>query len=389
MISREIENSVQKSAKQFPLVGLIGPRQSGKTTLAKKLFPDYKYISLEDLDSRTFATEDPRGFLSSYPNNAILDEVQRVPELFSYLQSHTDKSGNSGQYILTGSQHFLMMESITQSLAGRIALHKLLPFSLEESTSYLGNVDFHHHLFYGGYPRIFDSNIPPDTFYQNYIQTYIERDVRNIKQITDLSAFQKFVKLCAGRTGQMLNLSSLANDTGITHNTAKSWLSVLEESFIIFLLRPHHKNFNKRLIKSPKLFFIDSGLAAHLLGVEEPDQLISHHLVGNLFENLIQSEYLKYRFNRGLSANGFFWRNKTGYEIDLLIEKAEALAAIEIKSGKTINRDYFKHLRYWQSLTGNSTENLYLIYGGDDLHMRSDAAVYGWKNVIQLFDKIG
>ncbi|MEX2600169.1 MAG: ATP-binding protein [Balneolaceae bacterium] len=389
MISRELSSQLLESARRFPVVSVIGPRQSGKTTLVKALFSDYKYVSLEDLDNRKFAGEDPRNFLDTYPEKVILDEVQRVPELFSYLQTHTDQKGSAGQYILTGSQHFLMMESVSQTLAGRTAIHTLLPLSWSElSGSVDSEIDYTEFLFAGSFPRVYDKKIPPSEFYSTYIQTYVERDVRTLKQVSDLTAFQTFVKLCAGRIGQLLNLSSLANDAGITHNTAKSWLSLLETSFLVVILKPHHKNFNKRLIKSPKLYFTDTGLAASLLEIETPSQLATHHMVGHLFENMVVTEYLKHRYNQGKRNNGFFWRDKTGHEIDLLIEKADKLISIEVKSGKTVNSDYFRNLKYWQSLSGSPSDDSYVIYGGDSDQKRSHASVCGWKKASHLFQKI-
>lgn len=389
MITRQLEPLLKKSAQQFPLVGIVGPRQSGKTTLARAVFPDYTYVSLEDLDVRQFAKEDPRQFLATYSNKIILDEIQNVPELFSYLQTHTDKNGTAGQYILTGSQHFLMMEAISQTLAGRISLHTLLPLSLMELGSHYNDAaNAAEYLFKGSFPRIYDQNIAPNSLYPSYIQTYIERDVRNIKHITDLHSFQNFIKLCAGRVGQLLNLSSLANDAGITHNTAKAWLSLLEASFIVFLLQPHHQNFNKRIVKSPKLYFVDTGLLSSLLGIETPEQLATHHLVGNIFENMVVCEYRKYRFNNGLPNNSYFWRDKAGHEVDILIEQAEKLVSIEIKSGKTISSDYFINLNYWQKLSGFLPTYSHVVYGGNQKQQRREAKVYGWNKLNDLFDHI-
>jgi len=389
MITRQLAPLLKKAARQFPLVGIVGPRQSGKTTLARAVFPDYTYVSLEDLDVRQFAKEDPRQFLATYSNKIILDEVQNVPELFSYLQTHTDKNGTAGQYVLTGSQHFLMMEAIGQTLAGRISLNTLLPLSLLELEShYKDATNATEYLYKGSFPRIYDHDIAPKSLYPSYIQTYIERDIRSIKQITDLHAFQSFIKLCAGRVGQLLNLSSLANDAGITHNTAKAWLSLLEASFIVFLLQPHHRNFNKRIVKSPKLYFVDTGLASSLLGIETAQQLATHHLVGSIFENMVVSEYRKYRFNHGLLSNSYFWRDKVGHEVDLLIEQAEKLVSIEIKSGKTISGDYFTNLDYWQKLSGFSPKDSHIVYGGNEHQQRSVAKIYSWNRLNDLFEHI-
>ncbi len=389
MIKRTLIKKLVSSARKFPIVSVIGPRQSGKTTLVKMAFPNKPYVSLEEPDLREYATNDPRGFLSDYSNGAILDEIQRVPQLFSYIQTIADNSNKSGLFILTGSQHFLLQESISQTLAGRTAILKLLPFSLGELEHIPFSFDsYEGYLFTGFYPRIYDKRMNPRDWYLNYIQTYIERDLRLIKNINDLGTFQVFVKMCAARTGHLLNLSSLANDCGITHNTAKSWISILEASFIIFLLRPHHKNFNKRLVKMPKLYFYDPGLVSSLLGIENKQQLTNHYLKGNLFETFIVSELIKYRYNRGLESIYYFWRDKTGHEIDCLIEKANELIPVEIKSGKTPSREYFKNLNYWNKLSGTNPNNSYVIYGGEKPQKRSTGNLLSWKNIKQLIKHI-
>lgn len=382
MIDRILSNKLKSAAKKFPLVALIGPRQSGKTTLAKAVFPNKPYVSLEDLDTRIFAQSDPRGFLDTYKNGAILDEIQRVPELFSYLQSFVDEKKKNGQFILTGSQHFLLNEHISQTLSGRIFMLSLLPFSLAElkkTKHYFTH--YEDYLFRGFYPRIYDQKISPPDWYQAYIQTYIERDVRLIKNISDLGAFQKFIRLAAGRIGQLLNLSSLANDCGITHNTAKSWLSLLESSFLIFLLQPYHTNFNKRLVKMPKLYFYDVGLASHLLGIENKKQLDTHYLRGNLFENLIISELVKNRLHEGKSQNGFFWRDKSGHEIDYLTETGGLFRLIEIKSGKTVAEDFFKNIYYFQKISKKITSKAFLVYAGKMEQKRSGLRVINWQQL--------
>lgn len=388
MIRRQLEEKLRKSTSQFPIVSLVGPRQSGKTTLVRNLFPDYQYISLEDPDHQLFAREDPRHFLDTYPERIILDEAQRVPELFSYLQTLTDQSNQTGQFILTGSQHFLMMESISQTLAGRTAIHTLLPFSLCEIGERYQESDYSEYIFTGGYPRIYDRQIPPQDFYPGYIQTYVERDVRNLRHVSDLHTFQLFLRLCAGRIGQLMNYSSLANDAGISHSTARAWISLLEASFIITLMQPYHRSFNKRLVKSPKLYFIDTGLAASLLGLENHEQLATHHMIGSLFENMVVAEYLKMRYNQGRRINSYFWRDKTGREIDLIIEQADHLISIEVKAGKTIQPDYFKSLQYWQELTGSIPENSHVIYGGEGGQQRGVASVHGWKQICDLYTRL-
>jgi uncharacterized protein len=381
IIKRILEKKAKELTKKFPIVAITGPRQSGKTTLVKYMFPNLPYVSLEDLDIRSFAEEDPRGFLSNYQNGVIFDEIQRVPALFSYLQKIVDEKKKNGQFILTGSQNFLLYEKITQTLAGRTAILNLLPFSMEElNGSSHGFSKIDDYLFHGFYPRIYSSKIKPTDWYPNYIQTYIERDVRQIKDISNLSSFQKFLKLCAGRIGQILDLSSLANDCGITHNTAKAWISVLETSFIIFLLKPHYKNFNKRLIKMPKLYFYDTGLVCSLLGIETKKQISTHYLRGYLFENLILHELIKYRLNRGLNPNLFFWRDKAGHEVDCIFEKANKLIPIEIKSGKTILKEYFKNIEYWNKLSGNTPKNSFVIYGSDKNTKHTFGNLLSWRS---------
>lgn len=381
MIQRTIAQQILKASKKYPLVALIGPRQSGKTTLAKTLFPAYTYVSLEDLDQRTFAQQDPRGFFATYSNHCIFDEIQKVPELFSYLQSISDQRG-MGRYVLTGSQNFLLHRHIAQSLSGRIALLTVLPFSVEELTNAKRSPhSTDAYIFTGMYPPIYDRAIAPTGWYPGYIQTYLERDIRDLTRITQLSTFQVFVKLCAGRIGQLLNLSSLARDCGITHNTARAWLSLLETSYIVYLLRPYYQNFSKRLVKMPKLYFYDTGLASSLLGIQSADQLSSHYLRGELFENFILTEYLKYKANTNSTIDYYFWRDKVGHEIDLLIEGGSTLSNIEIKSGKTTTHEYTKNLTYFQSIytDKNRQLNSYLLYDGAQQQTRENIRIMNWK----------
>jgi predicted AAA+ superfamily ATPase len=383
LIEREIAPQVLAAARAYPFVGLVGPRQSGKTTLAKALFPDYAYVSLENLDQRTFAQRDPRGFLSAYPNRCIFDEAQKVPELFSYLQEVGDQ-GQMGRYILTGSQNFLLHRHIAQSLAGRIALFSIYPFSLTElKRASLGFEQPEEYLFTGMYPPVYDRAIPPASWYPNYIQTYIERDIRDLTQISQLSEFQVFVKLCAGRVGQPLNLSSLGRDCGVTHNTARAWLSLLETSYIVFLLRPYYRNFNKRLIKAPKLYFYDVGLAASLLGVQSVEQMRVHYLRGELFENFVISEYQKRKANFQMGVEYFFWKDQMGREIDLLAESALDISAIEIKSGKTILDDYVKNLLVFRSIYSGAKQNLrsLVVYAGEMEQTREGIPMRSWKSI--------
>lgn len=381
MLKRILSKKLKSLALKFPVVSVIGPRQSGKTTLVTGVFPDKKYVNLEDLDTREFALNDPRGFLAIYSKGAIIDEAQRAPALFSYIQTTVDRSNKAGQFILTGSQNILLQENISQTLAGRAAILKLLPFSLEEleDTKYeLASVE--EYIFTGSYPRIYDKKINPRDWYPNYIQTYVERDVRLIKNILDLNAFQKFIKLCAGRIGQVLNLLSLGNDCGITHNTAKVWISILESTYIVFLLRPYHNNFNKRLIKMPKLYFYDTGLACSLLGIQNKQQLSTHYSGGSLFESFVLSEIIKHRFNRGLEPRCYYWRDRTGNEVDCIIEKNKSLLSIEVKFSKTIMDDLFNGLKYWSKVSKSSSLP-YLIYGGKGRQKRSFGEVISWKNI--------
>jgi len=384
MIPRTLSTKIQQLIKQFPIVGIVGPRQSGKTTLIKNIFANYHYISLEELDIRQHAISDPRDFLTTYSNHTIIDEIQQAPQLFSYLQTLVDQTDKNGQFIITGSQNFLLHEKISQTLAGRVALLTLLPLTIEElKTTKYASHNVEKCIFTGFYPRIYHHNINPSDWYQNYLKTYIERDVRQLKNISDLATFQTFLKMCASRIGQLLNLSSLANDCGINHTTAKAWLSILEASYIVFLLRPHHNNLGKRLVKSPKLYFYDTGLACHLLNIVNPEQITTHYLKGGLFENLIISELLKQRYNAGLESNLYFWRDKAGYEIDCLIETNSGLIPIEIKAGKTIASDYFTNIEYWNSLQKTSSAQSYIIYNGSK-QKRNNHTILNWNDLSEL-----
>ena len=386
MIKREAEKKIKQLAKSFPAVVVIGPRQSGKTTLVRKSFPNKPYVLLEDPETRIFAEEDPRGFLAQFPKGAVIDEIQKVPLLFSYLQGFLDNENKEGLFILTGSQNFLLMEKITQSLAGRIAILKLLPLTMKELASVNINFDsYEEYLFRGMYPRLYDKSINPADLYPNYIQTYLERDLRELKNVHNLSTFHIFLKMCAQRTGQLLNLSSLANDCGITHNTAREWISLLETSFIIFLFTAYHKNFNKRLVKMPKIYFFDSGLASYLAGIKNSKQLKIHPLRGALFESFIMSEFIKYQYNRGRDSNLYFWRDKTGHEVDCILEGPVGIRPIEIKSGRTITADYFKNIKYWCRLAKINMKKSYIIYGGRENQERASGHIIGFKDCIDAF----
>jgi uncharacterized protein len=379
IIERDIGAQITERSRKYPVISITGPRQSGKTTLAKYLFPDYEYVSLERPDWRRQAEEDPNRFLRSYRDGVILDEVQRVPELFSYIQFMVDESQKPGQFILTGSQNFLLLEQISQSLAGRIAIFRLLPFSMPElSSSPYDHQEIDTYLFSGAYPPVYDRGYEPHSWYMDYIQTYLERDVRSIRNVTDLSLFQKFLALCAGRVGQLLNLNSLANECGINHRTASDWISVLEASYLVFRLQPFHENFNKRVVKQYKLFFFDSGLLCALLGLNDAGQLDQHYLRGNIFESFVVSELVKARWLAGPSGNGYFWRDNHGHEIDYLQETPDGFVPVEIKSGETIQPQMFKGLNYWAKLTGEPADRGYLVYGGKEKQNRKNGQVIGW-----------
>lgn len=388
MIRRKLAPVLLKLATQYPVVTVTGPRQSGKTTLCRATFPEKPYVNLESLDLRAFATEDPRGFLASYPDGAILDEIQRTPDLLSYLQPLIDEQERPGQFILTGSQQFEVMTNITQSLAGRTALLKLLPLSMEELSDASIALDTDQQILTGFYPRIYNSNITPVQALGDYVETYVERDIRQLVAIKNLSLFEKFVRLCAGRTGQLLNLQSLGNDVGISHTTAKSWLTLLEASYVVFLLRPWHTNLAKRQVKSPKLYFYDVGLASYLLGAENSQHIQTHPLRGSLFENLIVIEALKYRYNRGQRNNLYFWRDSMGNEVDLLIENGPEVVPVEIKGGATVNRDYFKGLNTIGRKLPLPPKSSALIYDGFDQQKRGDTTIWRAADVAEMMSQI-
>ena len=384
MIPRESARIIGKLRKQFPVITLTGPRQSGKTTLLRSIYLDIPYVSLEDIDVRSAALNDPRGFLTNFPDGAVLDEIQRTPELFSYIQTLVDKNKRI-HFVLSGSQNFLLLESISQTLAGRAAILKLLPFSISElQNEKLVPDSYEQLIFTGMYPGIYDRNIGPEYFYPSYISTYIERDVRQIKNIENLNSFSNFLQLCAGRTGQVVNMNSLATDAGISPNTASSWLSILEASFIIYFLQPYYENFNKRIIKSPKLYFYDTGLVCSLLGIRSADQVRTFHSKGALFENLIITDLIKRRLHKGENPKFYYWQNKTKQEVDLIIDKPYGPVPFEIKSGMTMNDNYFTNLKYWQKLSGEKPGNLNVIYGGDTSLRTSSGNFISWK---KLYDQ--
>lgn len=390
MIPRIIEPVLMQLARSYPVVTITGPRQSGKTTLCRSCFPGYAYVNLEAPDVRQFANDDPRGFLAANRDGVILDEIQRVPQLLSYIQAMVDEKRLPGQFILTGSQQFEVMNTISQSLAGRTALLKLLPFSLAELRGAYPPSSVDNLLLTGCYPRIYDQKLNPTQAMGDYFETYVERDLRQLMAVKDLSQFERFVKLCAGRTGQLLNLQSLGNDVGISHACARSWLTLLEASYIVFLLHPWHSNISKRLIKAPKLYFYDVGLASYLLGLEDEKQVSRDPLRGNLFENMVVLEALKFRYNQGKRSNLFFYRDSNGNEVDLIAEQGRRLLAIEIKAGATINPDYFKGLRQFRKAIGDGwTVAAGVVYGGDDLQRRSEALVGPALSCDELFAELG
>ena len=369
-------------AKKFPALAITGPRQSGKTTLAKMLFPAKPYVSLENSDTRQQAETDPRAFLQRYKKGAILDEVQRTPVLFTYLQQILDETKTKGLFILTGSNQFLLQENISQTLAGRIAYLELLPFDHHEiNTISRKPPSLNKILFTGGYPAIYSRRLTPQEWFANYIRTYVDRDVRQIRNIGSLSVFNKFLRLCAARTGQLLNMSSLSIEAGVDNKTIQSWLSVLQSSYVIHLLRPHYENFNKRLVKMPKLYFYDTGLLCALLEINGEKMLEVHPLRGNIFENYIINELIKQRFNQGLQSNLYFWRDNKGVEIDLVSHTGRSLSATEIKSGATMQDVFFKNLMYWNKLSG--VKGGRLIYGGDESYVYKGFNVVAWNSIVK------
>lgn len=381
MIERNIIDKIQYLLTKYPVVTITGTRQCGKSTLLRNGFPTMRYVSLEDPDLREFAIDDARGFLNNFGTPLIIDEAQYAPKLFSYIQTRIDSEGQTGMYILSGSHNFLLMESISQSLAGRTAILKMAPFSISELTHANLLPELNEWLFTGGFPRIYDKQINPVDFFPSYFQTYIERDVRLLRNINDLSHFVRFVKLCAARIGQLLNINALANECEVSVQTINSWLSVLETSYVIYLLKPYHNNFNKRLVKSPKLYFCDTGLAASLLGMENARQMDTHYLRGELFENMIIMEFIKQEYAQGREPNISFWRDSNQNEIDLLVERGLDLQAYEIKSSATMKTDYFKGLNKFAALAQLPKESLHVVYGGDVNYLTSFGDLISWKNI--------
>lgn len=383
LVYRQVKDSIKQLIEKYPIIALTGPRQSGKTTLLKSMFSDYRYVSLENPDVRNFAETDPLSFLKQYDKYVIFDEIQRVPHLFSYIQSIVDDSGIMGQFIFSGSQNFHLMQNITQSLAGRVAIFRLFPFDFQElkSAGLLQN-DYSEHLLKGFYPAIYDRNIDAVDFYPNYIETYIQRDVSELLAIQDMSMFRKFLALCATRAGQILNMSSLAKECGISSPTVKSWLSALENSYVIFLLQPYYKNFSKRITKSPKLYFYDTGLLCNLLRISDISQVSNQAIKGALFENMVVSEYVKQKYHKNeRQTDLWFWRDSAGNEVDLLIEKPQLTEIVEIKATQTVMPDLFKGLNYYAALETEEKLTKILVYGGNQHQERSVAQVLPWNEV--------
>ena len=388
MVPRLLEDHLRKLFAQYPVVTLTGPRQSGKTTLCRANFPQLPYVNLERPDERDFAEHDPKAFLDRHPDGAILDEIQRVPALTSWIQARVDERGTNGQYVLTESRQLDVGQAVTQSLAGRTALLRLLPFSLAEAAQLQPDSSIDELLHRGFYPRILDQQLDPTQALGDYFETYVERDLRQLGHLRNLSGFRTFVRLCAGRVGQLLNLSSLGADAGVSHVTAREWLSILEASFLVMVLPPFHANVNKRLIKSPKLYFLDVGLAAWLIGIETAGQVCTHPLRGQLFENLIVVEALKRRFNSGRRNNLCFYRDRTGHEVDLIQPVGQALIAIEAKSGSTIASDSFRGLTRFADRFPETQTELVLVNGGDTERLQQGAHVTTCAGLVAVLDDI-
>lgn len=387
MQNRTIEHTIKELARKYPVVTVTGPRQSGKTTLCRKVFPEKDYVNLEAPDVRQFAIDDPRGFFNTYSNGAILDEIQRTPDLLSYLQPLVDEDPAPGRFILTGSQQFSVREALSQSLAGRTGVLILLPFDFNELGSYMDLSDTNRLILHGFYPRLHDMQIHPSQGMADYFDTYVQRDVRQLMQIRHANLFEKFVRLCAGRIGQLLNLQSLGNDTGVSHTTAREWISILEASYIVFQLQPWHANISKRLIKTPKLYFWDVGLAAYLLGLEEEKQVARDPLRGSLFENMIVAEMFKQYYHRGMRPRFFFYRDSTGNEVDLVLERGQGLALIEIKSGQTVTKQYFQGMNRFYKLVEDRIKGGLVVYDGTDHQQRSDWESWPVKDAGGLYEK--
>ena len=385
---RDMQKEMLDMANAYPIVTVLGPRQSGKTTLVRRLFSHKPYVSLENPDDRDFAEQDPRGFLESYPEGAILDEIQRLPLLLSYLQGIVDDKPTKGRFILTGSHQHELHESVSQSLAGRTAILTLLPLCLSELPVEFQSQDLDYYVYHGMYPRIHSDQLAPTKFYRNYLQTYIERDVRKMINIKDLSLFQRFIKLCASRVGQLFNASNISNEVGVSSNTVQHWLSILEASFVVYRLQPYFENFGKRMIKSPKLYFTDVGLATYCLDIHKQEQLARDPLRGSLVENFVISEFIKHRTNRGLESNSYFYRDSNDHEVDLLIKSGNELIPIEIKSSKTFHPEFLKGLHYFKDIAKDRFNRGFLIYAGEREQRIHDFFITNFTHIKQISETI-
>lgn len=387
-IPRNLVAALDRLREKFPIVAVTGPRQSGKTTLLRHLFPDYQYVTLENPDVRERAVSDPNGFLTTYSTRIIFDEIQQVPQLFSYLQTKVDNDQQMGQFVLSGSQNFQLLQSITQSLAGRVALFKLMPFSFAELEGVnLLHTNWHEAAFRGFYPALYDRNIEPTDFYRNYVETYLERDVRQLVNVRDLRQFRLFLKHCAGHAGQMLNLQKIANEIGVSQPTAQSWLSVLETSYIVFTLPPYYRNFNKRLVKTPKLYFYDTGLVCYLLEMTRSIDLHTYYQRGAIFENLIIAELHKHQLHTYQKKDIYFWRDNNDVEIDVLMEDAGKLRIGEIKSSETIQPSFFANMQKIATFANDTTTKSFLLYGGNSSFEYLNTQVIEWRAVRHFLDR--
>lgn len=387
-IPRDMHNELIAMAKSYPVVTLLGPRQSGKSTLVREVFKTKPYLTLENPDERSFALSDPRGFLARFPEGVVLDEIQRAPELLSYIQGIVDEKEQKGFYILTGSHQLALHESITQSLAGRTAILKLLPLSLDELSQENVKFSLDEYLFHGMYPRIYKHGLNPTKFYRDYIQTYVERDVRQMINVKDLTLFQHFLKLCAGRVGQIFNSNSLSNELGVSYHTINNWVSILEASFLVFRLQPYYENFGKRIIKSPKLYFTDVGLATYLLDIHSIDQISRDPLRGGLVENFMIGEFVKVRLNEGYEQSFYFYRDSNQHEIDLIFKTGNNLIPIEIKASKTFHPDFLKGITYFQNLSQGRSPVGVLMYNGDQEQRIGATQIYHFTNVKKAISEI-
>ena len=389
MFQRTIEEELKQLAKSYPVVTVIGPRQSGKTTLVRHTFKDKPYANLEAVDTQELARNDPRGFLRKFPKGAILDEIQRCPNLLSYIQLIVDETDLKGMFILTGSHQIELHQAITQSLAGRTALLSLLPMSMKEIEKAGFNLSLDTLILRGGYSRIYKDQLDPTKAYRNYFQTYIERDLTQLIHVKDLSQFQNFVKLCAARVGHLVNLTSIGSEVGISSHTAKEWVSILEASFILFRIQPYFENFGKRIVKSPKLYFTDVGLVCYLLGIQNLNQLERDPLRGQIVENLIVLELVKRRLNQGLDPDLYFFRDTHGHEVDLIFRSASQLIPVEIKSAETFNTSFLKNLKFFQKLVGERASHAFVIYAGEQEQQGEVFSLLNYKNATHIFDLPG